>query len=326
MNKTLIGLLGALLAATALPAATNVSSQTNVAPITLADTNSLVEQEFKKLEEMDDAAAAEVDKWIRDNQAFAAKGGGLPDAELNRRIRARLEPIRKAYEDFIARHPNHAGVRLAFGSFLHDTGDEEGSEMQTEKARELDPKNPAAWNNLANHYGHTGPVKKAFEYYAKAIELNPSEPVYYQNLATTVYLFRKDAREIYQITEQQVFDKALDLYQKAFKLDPKNFNLATDLAQTYYGIRPTRTDDALKAWTNALAVAHDDIEREGVYIHLARFKALAGRTNEASAHLNLVTNAMYGDLKKRITRLIETAGTKVNETNSPAAAVEKRSE
>ena len=69
-----------------------------------------------------------------------------------------------------------------------------------------------------------------------------------------------------------MFDKALALYQQAMKLDPENFPLATDYAQSYYGIRPLRTNDALVAWTNALNIARDDVEREGVYLHLARIK------------------------------------------------------
>jgi len=319
----LICLLGASLLANQLAAATNQTDSTNAAAVSASDTNNLVEQEFKKLEDMDDAAMAEVDKWIRDHQAFAAQGAGAPADELNPRIRARLEPVRKAYEDFIARHPKHVGARLAFASFLEDNLDEETAVVHLEKAHELEPKNAATWNNLANHYGHSGKVKTAFEYYAKAIELNPAEPVYYQNFATTVYLFRKDAMEFYQITEQKVFDKALDLYAKAFKLDPQNFNLATDLAQTHYAIRPTRTDDALRAWTNALAIAHDDIEREGVHIHLARFKCLAGRTNEARAHLNTVTNEMYAELKRRLLRKLDAPAEKLNETNSPPTMVEK---
>lgn len=324
MSKFIASLLGIFVIASPLVAATNQTHQTNAAAISVNDTNAAVEQEFKQLEEKDDEAAEEVDKWIKENQSFAAKGAGEPPGDLNQRVRDRLEPIRNAYADFIVRHPNHARARLAFGSFLHDMGEEEAGEAQVEKARELDPKNPAAWNNLANHYGHTGKVKTAFEYYAKAIELNPAEPVYYQNFATTVYLFRKDAKEFYKITEQQVFDKALELYGKAFKLDAKNFNLATDLAQTYYGIRPTRTDDALRAWTNAFAIAHDDIEREGVQIHFARFKWLAGRTNEARAHLNLVTNEMYAELKKRIARNLDGAVEKTKETNSTAITVEKK--
>ena len=69
--------------------------------------------------------------------------------------------------------------------------------------------------------------------------------MYYQNLATTVYLYRKDAKEFYGIDEQQVFDKSLALYRKAMQLDPDNFPLATDYAESYYGIRPLRTNDAL---------------------------------------------------------------------------------
>jgi len=37
----------------------------------------------------------------------------------------------------------------------------------------------------------------------------------------------------------------------------------------------------LAAWTNALQIAHNDVEREGVYIHLARIKMIAGRYAEA---------------------------------------------
>jgi cytochrome c-type biogenesis protein CcmH/NrfG len=126
--------------------------------------------------------------------------------------------------------------------------------------------------------------------------------VYYQNLATTVYLFRKDARAFYGINEQQVFDKALDLYRKAVQLDPDNFELATDYAESYYGIRPLRTNDALVAWTNTLKVAHNDVEREAVFIHLARVKTIAMHFDEARAQLEAVTNDFYADLKRQLER------------------------
>src|SRR4029453_2228484 len=97
----------------------------------------------------------------------------------------------------------------------------------------------------------------------------------------------------------------LDLYSKALKLDPTNFPLASDVAQTYYGIKPTRTEDALKAWTNALSIANDEVEREGVYVHFARIKIHAGRLSEARAHLNSVTNEMYLTLKNRLARNLQ---------------------
>ncbi len=331
MNSLSITVFASVLAASTLLAAnspataTNLLRQANRASSTV--TNDPVEQEYQKLVEDDDAAQAEVDKWIEDNHAFAAKGAGTPEADLNRRIHEKFVPIRKRYEDFINAHPNHVKARVAFGSFLGDMHDEEGAQQQLEKALELDAKDPAVYNNLANIYGHTGPVKKAFEFYAKAIELNPQESVYYHNFGTTVYLFRKDAREVFGINEQQVFDKALELYSKAIKLDPTNFPLASDVAQTYYGIKPTRTEDALKAWTNTLHIAHDEIEREGVYLHFARLKLHAERFGEARAHLNAVTNAMYDDLKNRLARNIEEQEKQAKAaraTNAPPAASDKK--
>ena len=312
--------LGLSITTSLLGADTNRVSRSSKSPPVSAGTNDPVEAEYKSLLEADDAAQEEVDQWIKDNQKFAELGAALPAADLNRRIRDRFEPVRKGYEDFLRRHPNHAKARIAYGSFLGDINDEDGAQEQLEKALEVDTNTPSVYNNLANIYGHHGPVKKAFEFYAKAIELNPKEAVYYHNFGTTVYLFRKDAMEYYGINEQQVFDKALALYSNAMRLDPTNFPLASDIAQTYYGIKPTRTDEALRAWTNALALASDELEREGVYIHFARIKLHAGRFDEARAHLNAITNSNYTDLKKRLTRNLNELETKPKGTNEVDAS------
>ena len=318
MRKLLIGLLGVLVAASALAAADDlVVGTSNSPPATVPATDEGVEKEYKKLLEADDTAQAEVDQWIRDNDEAAAKGAGVPSADLQRRIRDRFAPIREAYADFIRRHPNHARARVAFGSFLNDLHDEDGAQAQWEKALELNPKDPAAYNNLANIYSHTGPINKVFEYYGKAIELNPREPLYYQNLGDVVFLFRKDAMKFYTLTEPQVYDKALEIYRQALKLAPDNFPLASDVAQTYYGIKPLRLEDALTAWTNTLAIAHDEVEREGVYLHFARLKLQADRFAEVRAHLNAVTNDMYTVLKKRLTRNLDEQERKASGTNAP---------
>ena len=318
MRKLLIGLLGVLVAASALAAADDlVVGTSNSPPATVPAADEGVEKEYKKLLEADDTAQAEVDQWIRDNDEAAAKGAGVPSADLQRRIRDRFAPIREAYADFIRRHPNHARARVAFGSFLNDLHDEDGAQAQWEKALELNPKDPAAYNNLANIYSHTGPINKVFEYYGKAIELNPREPLYYQNLGDVVFLFRKDAMKFYNLTEQQVYDKALEIYRQALKLAPDNFPLASDVAQTYYGIKPLRLEDALTAWTNTLAIAHDEVEREGVYLHFARLKLQADRFAEVRAHLNAVTNDMYTVLKKRLTRNLDEQERKASGTNAP---------
>jgi len=221
---------------------------------------------------------------------------------LSLKIEQRLAPVKQAYEDFLQRHPSHARAQLAFGSFLNDLGEEQEARKRWEKALQLDPSNPAAFNNLANSYGQTGPVAKAFELYTKAIEMNPRQPIYYHNLGSVIVLHRKEAAAHYRISEQQVLRNALELYRLAQKFDPTSFQLATDLAQIYYGLEPFEPTAAIAAWSQALSLAGNDLEREGVHLHLARAKAAAGRLNEARQHLNAVTNPALAAVKNRLTR------------------------
>src|SRR5690606_30730414 len=100
----------------------------------------------------------------------------------------------------------------------------------------------------------------------------------------------------------EVFNKSLDLYRQAMKLDPTNFLLATDYAQSYYGIRPMRVDDALAAWEQALKVAKGDVEKQGIYLHLARVELNSGKFAEAEKHLEMVTHADLQDMKNRLDR------------------------
>ncbi len=300
-----MGLLGALVSTNQPAAVSNLVEQTTGISVAAVKTKDPVERDYLALMAMDDKAREEIDKWIRDADAFADKGAGSPQATLNLKIEQRLDEVKKAYEDFIDRHPKHARARLAYGSFLNDNRDDFGAKVQWEKSRELDPSNPAAWNNLANYYGHRSPVKKAFEYYTKAIELEPNEPVYYQNFATTVYLFRKDAMEVYNLSEAEVFDKALGLYRQAMKLAPNDFILASDYAQSFYGPRPPRWEEALKAWEQVLPLAENSIARDGILIHLARCKINTGKFDEARKDLSAITNQTYMELKGRLTRKLE---------------------
>jgi tetratricopeptide (TPR) repeat protein len=295
-----IGLLSALLATNQLQAVSNLVQQQAGVSVPVVDVNDPVEKELRDLMIADDAAMAEVNDWINTNTIARTNTPALQ--EFNQRIVARFDVVKHGYDRFLRNHPDSAHGFLAYGSFLNDIGDEDGAKVQYENSKQIDPKNPAVWNQLANYFGEHGGLTNAFADYAEAIRLDPTEPVYYQNFATTVYLYRKDAREFYGLNEQQVFDKALGLYQQAMKLAPENLVLATDYAESFYGIRPLRTNDALAAWTNALDICKDDNEREGVLIHLARMKISAGLYDEAQAQLNAVTNRAFADTKARLIR------------------------
>jgi tetratricopeptide (TPR) repeat protein len=338
VNDLLIGLLSALVATNPPAAVSNLVQKKTGLSVAIVDANDPVERAYRKLMEDDDTAQAEVDEWIQARNQSAIPQSDVEKAALNLRIKRRFEPIIKGYEDFLAAHPRHANARIAYGSFLNDIGEETAAETQWDKAREADPRNPAVWNNLANFYGHNGDVKKAFEYYAKAIELEPTEPVYYQNMATTVFLFRKDAMEFYKITEQEVFSKAMGLYRKALSLDPDNFSMAAELAQTYYGVKPPKFDDtnatrqaelkladeAITAWQTAQKLTSNELEREGVHIHFARWQINAGRYEEARKSLAAVTNDLWAASRKTLLRKLDGREAAARGTNTPSTTgVEK---
>jgi tetratricopeptide (TPR) repeat protein len=328
--EVLSTVLGVLLATNSAATLSNIVEKKTGIAVNVASLNDPVEKEYLQLLAADDAAQAEVDGWIRENNQFAAQGAGVERAALNLRIQKRFEPVKKSYEDFLRRNPEHGRARLAYGSFLNDIHEEDAARAQWEKARELDPKNPAAWNNLANFYGHNGPVTNSFHYYAKAIELDPTESTYYYNFATTVYLFRRDATNYYKISLQQVFEKAMGLYRKALELDPENFVLATDYAQSYYGFDPTLTgnpeqdkkikekhcDDALKAWEQAFKLAKDDLERQGVFLHYARLQINVNRFDEARTNLNAVNHEGLLGTKNNLMKKLESRSRQ--STNAPA--------
>src|SRR4051812_34830230 len=116
MLNLFIGFLAAALTAGPQAAVTNA-----VSPVKAA-TNNPVEQEYRKLLEMDDTSQGEVDHMIKEEQKFKEKGGGQ-EAALKARVLQTLDPVKKAYEDFLKRNPNHVDARVAYGSFLNDIGE-----------------------------------------------------------------------------------------------------------------------------------------------------------------------------------------------------------
>jgi tetratricopeptide (TPR) repeat protein len=303
----------------AVLAAGSVSAETSAAATNAAKPSpEQIEKAYRALLEEDDTAQADVDAWILENNSFKAKGAGAPDSELNARIQGRFDKVKAAYDRFIAANPSHVRARLAYGSLLSDLQDELGARVQWERAYELDPKNPAVLNNLAGAYSESGQPEKSFEFYTKAIELKPSEALYYHNFANSLWVLRRTATSYYKLNEQQVFAKCLNLFSNAFQLAPSNFPYASDFAQSFYAIKPFPADPALKAWSNALAIAPNGLEREGVYIHLARVKMLAGKYPEARQHLQSVTDQKYDQLKTKLLQSIDEREHPEPSTNSPA--------
>src|SRR4029077_6823139 len=104
MPLLLISVLGAALVLNATGA---ISNRVQTAGTFSSQTNAPVEREYEQLLVDDEAAQAEVERWRQENKELPAKGIGIAQAELDRRIREHYKPIAKAYVEFLRRYPNH---------------------------------------------------------------------------------------------------------------------------------------------------------------------------------------------------------------------------
>jgi Tfp pilus assembly protein PilF len=274
--------------------------------------NDVADRKYQELLRTEETVDEEISQLGERRVEAERNGEAAKSAQLERRIEERARDVRRAYEQFLRAHPRHAAARISYGALLFQNGEEQAAVKQWESAARADPKNPDSWTSLAHYYQHRGPVKKAFHNYAKAIELRPNEPAYIRSLAGCVYVFRKDAREYYRITEHEVFRKAIQLYRRALEVDPKNFELATELAESFYLMKPFPATEALAAWNDALKLAETDFQRESVYLHMARVAMNSGHFAEAQQRLEAVTNVLHNPIKGP---LLRTLRIKMSQTN-----------
>jgi hypothetical protein len=72
-----------------------------------------------------------------------------------------------------------------------------------------------------------------------------------------------------------------------------------------------------------MSVARDQLERDGVHIHLARWNREVGNYDEARRHLNIITNAIYDVLKERLFRSISEEEAEARGERSPEPEAEE---
>jgi len=318
VSDFLVGALSLLLSTNQPVAISNIVTRSIGAAVVPAQDAQAVA--LREVMEYDDTVEREIDDLVR---RFREGDPSDPDRPtrvyVEMQIEEQYDRIKRRYERFIKEYPDYSEGRVAYASFLEENGLMDESLEQLKKSVELDPENSAAWNNLAIHYGHYGGVINAFPAYEKAIALRPFEALYHYNYATTVFLFRKDAKEYFQCDEQEVFDRALKAYRKVRELRPDNFRYAYDYAQTYYGVQTAPSDTpegkraadrqlaetAIDAWLGALKIADNDVDRQGIHLHLARWNLRIGEWDAVRTNLSMVQHETHAVVKDRLSRNLE---------------------
>jgi cytochrome c-type biogenesis protein CcmH/NrfG len=111
---------------------------------------------------------------------------------------------------------------------------------EAEKIVAQDPKNLNAWISLGNDYFDTEQAQKAIHAYGKALEIEPNNP---NVLTDQGVMFRKVGW----------YDKALNNFEKALKLDSKHLQSLYNIG-IVYAIDMKQPEKAIPYWNQYLKI------------------------------------------------------------------------
>jgi tetratricopeptide (TPR) repeat protein len=289
-----------------LPDAVDLYEATSVEAINGSSGIRHARRQFNALIAKDEQSRKETDQWIHNTPALEDFRYVTYNNMLSLRVEHRLKVVAAEYQAFIAAHPRIKAAKDAQAAFVSGMNEKIVAIKEWEQIRQSGVNDGSGWAALAHYYSHTGPIEGVFKCYEKALEVDARNPANYENLATAIFLYRRDAQNYYQLKgEQEVFDKALEVYGQALAASPEDYDLASDIAESYYVIRPNRVEDALQAWQTVLKIATTEEQREEAFLHLARFEIHAGRFDEARQYLDRVNEDSLMGNKETILRNLQ---------------------
>jgi tetratricopeptide (TPR) repeat protein len=181
------------------------------------------------------------------------------------RYRGLIQTQRDRYEKFLAKYPDDWYQRHRYAEFLADNHLDDDAAAEWQRVIEQAPTFPYAYNDLGTLYEHGGRDLEAMLFYRKAIELYPEDAGFYLNLAVSYSTHRAEASKEFGWGLPRVFRECMLAYQRARALEPKNPEIAYDLANEYvlakfFGLQNT-ADDAIAAWNYYLGLELTPIQR-----------------------------------------------------------------
>lgn len=265
------------------------------------------EAEFTILRQRDAEAREDFGRWLRDTEARDEHMDDRSPNFLSARMEHRINTVSAAFTEFLARYPEHSEATALQAAFREDMATNLEAIRRWEEERSELPDSPAPWNRLAHHLTHVGRIVDAFACFEKSLELAPREADYFFDYATALLLYRNEATSHYKLTESELFDRVLITYRRGMKLQPDDYQLAADYANTFYMIRPARPAEGLSAWEGALKLATTESQRDEVRLHLARYSITSGKLGIARLYLDQVRDSQFDPVKASLLRRIEDA-------------------
>jgi tetratricopeptide (TPR) repeat protein len=240
----------------------------------LARDLSTADEEYRKLLAEDDALMQDVER-LPERRSWLTRS----------MLRSRMRRMEAEYRQFLSDHPKHARAMVAYGSFLCDLQREDEALGWWKKAIAADPNCAEAYNEIAEGYGSSGRAAEALRLHQKAYELDPTDPVYRFNWASTCILYRNDAHEAYGWDTDEIFRRSLEQFRKARDLAPQDFEFSSAYAASFYMMKKPDWQEMYEAWKYCLDQPLQTNDLQRVYSHLARACMHLNRFKEAKTWL-----------------------------------------
>jgi tetratricopeptide (TPR) repeat protein len=211
-----------------------------------------------------------------------------------------IEQVCRGYEEFLRANPKSAQGFAAYGYLLSKLDQKKQSIAILLKANELDSDQPLVKNQIGNYLAEDGKPLDALPYYMSAIKLAPKEPLYHYQLGTLLYESRDDFLKSGEWKPDAINHAIHEAFRQAAELAPDRIEFTYRYAESFYDLDPPDWDSALKAWSALEEKAETPIEQQTMRLHAANVLIKQGKTEQAKAMLETVTETGLAKQKEKL--------------------------
>jgi len=186
---------------------------------------------------------------------------------------------KKYYLEILQQAPTQVEAMHLLGILLAQQGEPEQAKVWLAKAVNLQPNNAVYHNNLANSYAGLGQVNLAQEHYQTAIRLNPDYAEAYNNLGKLYY-------------KQNQLHQAVVQYHKALQLEPGYVEAHYNLGLVF--LRENNLAAAEKQFSNVLNLNSANLRARE---HLANIYLQFDKLEQAERHYATILQAQPDNLE-----------------------------
>tara|TARA_R100000027_G_scaffold10969_3_gene7825 strand:+ start:377 stop:1282 length:906 start_codon:yes stop_codon:yes gene_type:complete len=196
-------------------------------------------------------------------------------------ILVRAQDIARSYESFLAENPNHLYGWILCGKFLRSVGADADAFAALRKADSLQPNLPVVQQQIGLVFMDQGAFEAALPYLLRAVELDPNEPEFHNDLGLFLVQFGSELEDDGVLGQGRASALALESFQNAFRLDPENFERGWRWAEAHADLPHPDWEATALAWESILPLASTPIEVEASRLQISRAWIEAGQADRA---------------------------------------------